>query len=122
MASPLLNPRVLLEEALGLTGRRVGDEEQSPAHKSIVGRTTGDGKDNTQVKVTDGKFQEEEAGANGNASNDNGGRPPYSSEVRYWPHEPRYCADVWQKYYDSRDDGAVARFVEVPPRFLVFWP
>lgn len=116
LTSPQPNPRVLLEEALGLTGGRADDEEQSLAHKIFVGKTTSDDKDNAKMKVTGGEVQEKEAGSNDNASNDNGGPPPHSSKSLYWPHEPRYCADVWK--YGSGDDDAVARFVEAPRRFL----
>lgn len=117
--SPKPNPRVLLEEALGLEGRGMDDEDQSLPHKSLAFRKGDEDKDNT--KATDGKAKEEEefqaAGDTDNTSNDDGGRSPYSSESLNWPHEPRYCADVWQKY-DSQDDGTVARFVEIPSHIL----
>lgn len=112
LTSPKQNPRVLLEEVLGLKGGRMGDQDLSPAHERVVGRTAGDDKDNTKSQVTDREVQQEEAGATDNESNDNSGRSPHSSDILYWPHEPRYCAHVWQKY-DSRDDGTVTRFVEV---------
>lgn len=120
LMSPKPNPRVLLEEALGLKGGSMGHEDHSPARKRriIVDRTEGDNTGNTKRKVTNGNVEEKEAGATDNPSDNNRERSSSSPESFYWPHEPRYCANVWQKY-DSRDGGTVARFVHDPsPIFM----
>lgn len=112
--TPRPNPWALLEEALGLGGKNLLREGQSPPRESILDEAGGQNSGGTsqEAAVTEGHNQDQvEAIATAGSRLNGDAKNKYdSSEREYWPHEPRYCADVWRAD-SSRDDGSVRRYV-----------
>lgn len=118
--TPNPSPRGLLDEALGLGRKNSGREGQSLPRSSFVDQLsdedTTEGKGNAENIQFDEGFQA--VGATESTSYDDGADFSDHSEDLYWPHEPRYCADVWQQD-GNQDDGTVTRYLwSFPSVFL----
>eukprot|EP00752_Nemacystus_decipiens_P004507 g4115.t1 len=109
--TPNPSTRGLLEEALGLGRANSGADDQSLPRSNFVDEM-GD-EDSTTGKSTDEGIQFDEGpqaiGATKSASKDIRVDISDPLERPYWPHEPRYCADVWQQDSDRRDDTVTRR-------------
>lgn len=121
--TPNPSPRGLLEEALGLGRKSSGTEDQSLPRSNFVDETGDEGSSTKGKKSIDEIVQPDEGfqalGATKSTSNDDGVKISDPLQSMYWPHEPRYCADVWQQYGDQ-EDGTVTRYVRSFPPFLFF--
>lgn len=109
--TPKPSPGGLLEEALGLGRKSSGEDHQSLPRDIVDEMEDEDSTEGTNIDEDvplDEGFQA--VGAIKSKSNDNGGNFSDSLESLYWPHEPRYCADVWHQD-GNQDDGTVTRFV-----------
>ncbi len=111
--TPRPNPWALLEEALGLE-RHLLRGDQSPLRENTVdGAGAQDDRGTTREAAgAEGhKERQVEAIATAGSRLNRGAGNKYDySEREYWPHEPRYCADVWRAE-SSRDDGNARRYV-----------
>lgn len=110
--TPKPNPRGLLEEALGLWRENSGEENQSLPRSNFVDEMGNE--DITKGESVDENVQLEAGfqavGATRSTSNNNAGGFADPSDNMHWPHEPRYCADVWQQD-DNQNDGTPTRSV-----------
>lgn len=108
--TPKPSPRGLLEEALGLERTDQDKEEQNLPHSDFTGDI--DDEDSTKGDSIDesGRLDEVIQAVRTTKINDNGAEFSDPLERAYWPHEPRYCADVWQRDGDQ-EYGTVTRCV-----------
>lgn len=120
--TPKPSPRRLLEEALGLGRKNLGEQDQSLPRKNFVDETVY--ADSTKGKSIDESVQYGEGMLAVGATRStlkSGGDFSDPLESLHWPHEPRYCADVWQQD-GYQDDGAVTRYVWIFPSAFLHMP
>ena len=105
--SPKPSPWGLLAEVLGLESMSLLEERPTPPRKSLVAEVGGEDERENKRGGGDAEVLDEEhlqaIGAAGSRQTGGGGHGYGSWEREYWPHEPRYCADVWRAE-GSRDD------------------
>lgn len=114
--TPKPSPQGILEEALGLGRKDLGEQDQSVPRSNFAEDMGGDYSTKGQGSDEHIYFDEgpQAIDAAESTSNDNGGDSSDPPESVSWPHEPRYCADVWQQG-GNQDDGTATRFVWVFP-------
>ncbi|CAM9763677.1 unnamed protein product [Ectocarpus sp. 12 AP-2014] len=105
--STVLNPtREPRDEGFGLE-RTVADQQKQniPMESSLGGARVEDETEDTSTSAK--KEQPRTLGASENTSNGHRRYSHHPSESHHWPHEPKYCADVWRE--DSEDNSIVTR-------------
>ncbi|CAB1111146.1 unnamed protein product [Ectocarpus sp. CCAP 1310/34] len=126
--STVLNPtREPLEEGFGLERTVADQQKQNFSMESSLNEARV--KDETEDTSSSAKKEEPQTlDASDNTSNGHRRYSHHPSESHYWPHEPKYCADVWRE--DSEDNSIVTRYVVIALRYtrravdinLPFWP
>ncbi|CAM9550979.1 unnamed protein product, partial [Ectocarpus sp. 8 AP-2014] len=105
ITSTASNPtREPLEEGFGLE-RKDQQKQNFPMKSSLDGARVKDETEDTRASAK----KEEPRTLDASDSTSNGHRrySHHPSESRHWPHEPKYCADVWRE--DSEDNSIVTR-------------
>lgn len=111
--TPRPSPQELLKEALGLGKSTLGEDDQSLPRNNFADEM-GEEDSSTKGKSIDENAQFDEGlqavGVTKSTPNNDGGGFSDSLESPHWPHEPRYCADVWQQD-GNQNDGTATRYV-----------
>lgn len=94
----------LLEEGFGLEADQ--QQQKGPIKSSLDEARGEDGMEGTS---TGAKEEPKTLDAFDNTSNGHRSYSHHPSESLHWPHEPKYCADVWRE--DSGDNSIVTRYV-----------
>ncbi|CAM9956333.1 unnamed protein product, partial [Ectocarpus fasciculatus] len=103
ITSTVSNPTgELLEEGSGL---EADQQQQNGPIKSSLDEARGE--DGMEGTSTGAKEEPQTLDAFDNTSSGHGRYSHHLSESLHWPHEPKYCADVWRE--DSEDNSIVTR-------------
>lgn len=110
--SPKLSLRAVLMDVFGLDSERVDQDDQSVLQDFLWTEPEDAEKgDRGGEKGAVGKADDEQGlqrpGAAENMPNGDRGHSSHSSQSLLWPHEPRYCADMWRE--NDEDEPPVTR-------------